>query len=71
MLLQARDASEDGRSRLSEIARAVEVKEVGIFDREELSMALGRDNVVHALLLKGGVLDQIEADLVRLAGFRS
>lgn len=71
MLWQARDASEDGRSRLSEIARAVGVKEVGIFDREELSMALGRDNVVHAVLLKGGVLDQIEADLIRLGGFRS
>ena len=71
MLLQARDASEDGRSKLSEIARAVDVKEVGIFDREELSMALGRDNVVHAVLLKGGVLDQIEADLIRLSGFRS
>ena len=70
MLLQARDASADGRSQMSVIARAVEVKEVGLFDREELSMALGRDNVVHAVLLKGGVLDQIEADLIRLGGFK-
>jgi len=70
MLFQARDASADGRAKMAALAVAVKVDVLELFDRDELSLALGRENVVHMVLLKGGVLHQFNADIIRLAGFR-
>jgi len=70
MVFQAGDASLDGRGKIASLAKVTGVDVVDCFDRDELSLALGRENVVHAVLVAGGVMDRLEADLVRLAGFR-
>lgn len=71
LLINARDGAEDGKHKLSALAAAIGVKVVEIFDREELSLALGRENVVHVVLLSGGAKSRLIADVDRLAGFRS
>ena len=70
MLMNASDGASDGKHKLSALAVAIGVKVVEIFDREELSLALGRENVVHVLLLAGGAKSRLIADMERLAGFR-
>lgn len=71
LLVNAIDGAEDGKHKLSALAAAIGVKVVEIFDREELSLALGRENVVHVVLLAGGAKSRLIADVERLAGFRS
>ncbi len=71
LLVNAIDGAEDGKHKLSALAEAISVKVVEIFDREELSLALGRENVVHLVLLAGGAKSRLIADFERLAGFRS
>jgi len=73
LLIAASDAAEDGRRKLKALAdgvtgRAVEVCD--LFDREALSRALGRDNVVHVLLFESGGTAELIADLGRLNGMR-
>lgn len=68
-LLAASDAGGDGRAKLSGLAGSMPV--VGVFSRTELSSALGRENVVHAALLPGGLADKIVMEAARLAGFRA
>ncbi len=70
LLVNARDGAVDGKHKLSALAEAIGVKVVEIFDREELSLALGRENVVHVVLLGGGAKSRLIADMKRLAGFR-
>lgn len=67
-LLTAADASEDQTAKLT--ALAPEVHQIRILRRSELSLALGRENVVHAALKTGGIVRRIEIDAKRLAGFR-
>ena len=43
---------------------------VGCFTSEEVSLALGRENVVHAALKDGGVSARILEECNRLQGFR-
>jgi len=43
---------------------------VGCFTRDELGLALGRHNVVHAALSTGRMADKFIEDLKRLQGFR-
>ncbi|RMF72567.1 MAG: DUF448 domain-containing protein [Alphaproteobacteria bacterium] len=50
LFLLARDAGEHTRSRILSHARALGVPVVDLFDRSELALALGRDNVVQAAL---------------------
>ncbi|MAG98714.1 MAG: DNA-binding protein [Rhodospirillaceae bacterium] len=72
ILLAAADAAADGRRKLTALARAMigGCPEVALFSRSELSLALGRENVVHAALLPGGLADRLALDVDRLAGFR-
>lgn len=70
LLVNARDGASDGKQKLSALAAAIGVKVVEIFDRIELSLALGRENVVHVVLLSGGARKRLCADIDRLAGFR-
>lgn len=53
-LLHASDAAEDGRAKLNAAAHAVSPEapeEIRLFSGEQLDLALGRPNVVHAALL--------------------
>lgn len=71
MMFHAEDAGQDGRRKITNSVKAYTEKlvpEVTVFSRDELSAALGKDNVVHVLLLKGAALDKLETDLSRLSG---
>lgn len=75
-LLQAYDASEDGTDRLMRkfiaergaAGRAAPV--VRIFAIDEMSLAIGRSNVVHAALAAGGPADGFVGKARRLMRFR-
>lgn len=66
VLVTASDGSADGRSKLARPGRRI----VALFNRDELSLALGRENVVHAALTLRGVAVRFIAEAERLAGFR-
>lgn len=74
LLLQALDASADGAEKLQRMDRAIDLAmeresvEINIFTRDELSLALGRGNVVHAALLPGGIRDKLLVEIDRLIG---
>ena len=68
VLIGASDAGADGRSKVSGLDPSLE--RVSIFTREELSLAVGRENVVHAALARGRLATTFVADSKRLAGFR-
>jgi hypothetical protein len=76
LLLHAEDASEDGRKKLDQawrVGRDAEGSgERGTtlpLDRTALSVALGRDNVVHMALADKGSADRVCTILVRLMHF--
>ena len=68
VLIAARDGAAGGRAKLSARARALPV--VALFDVAELSLALGRQNVVHAALGPGGLARRFLVEADRVAGFR-
>lgn len=68
VLLAASDAADDGRDKLARLAGGLPV--IGLFTRAELSLAIGRENVVHAALRRGGLADRFVAEAARLCGFR-
>ncbi len=69
LVIAAADAGTDGQEK---IIRAVgkHVPVAKIFDREALSKALGRDNVVHIVLFKSGGTEKLKADVSRLLSLR-
>ena len=76
LLLHASDASEDGRKKLDQawrVGRDAEGSgERGIvlpLDRAALSVALGRDNVVHLALNNSAAAGRVEGALARLLKF--
>ncbi len=68
ILVTASDAAKDGRAKLERLA--VDTPVISVFSRDELSLALGRENVVHAALRDGGLARRFIAESRRLAGFR-
>ncbi|NIJ42177.1 hypothetical protein FHS78_002470 [Parvibaculum indicum] len=75
-LIEARDGAEDGRRKLEQRARMA--VEAGIYDdvpvfaplwAHEMSLALGRANVIHAALFQGPMVDRVRQDLARLEMF--
>lgn len=69
LLVTATDGAEDGRRKIR-AAVGMHVPEVAVFDREALSNALGRENVVHVLLMQSGGTDRLKVDFGRLYGMR-
>ena len=69
VLVMAADAGADGVRKLTGPKAAPAA--VRCFDRTELSLALGRGNVVHAALAPGGLTERFMTEARRLAGFRS
>tara|TARA_R110000824_G_scaffold401795_1_gene616708 strand:+ start:46720 stop:47400 length:681 start_codon:yes stop_codon:yes gene_type:complete len=72
-LIEARDGAEDGRRKLEQRLRVA--KELGILGdvpvlsplwADEMGLALGRGNVIHAALIQGGMQAKVLADLARL-----
>lgn len=64
VLVQASDGAADGRRRLAYLAQALPL--VAMYDGEALSLALGRENVVHAAGAAGGAATRILDDAMRL-----
>lgn len=73
LLLAASDAAKDGRRKLFNAARAryLEIPVLDLFSSEELSLALGRGNVIHAALKSGRLQERLSIDAERLSGFRA
>jgi predicted RNA-binding protein YlxR (DUF448 family) len=71
-LVEALDGAADGRDKLLALARHAPagVGVLGVFSGEELSLALGAENVIHSALLGGRGADRWTGDVERLAGFR-
>lgn len=78
-LVHAAEASEDGAGKLDRRFRAISAElgtenvaaTVTIFTVSELSLAIGRPNVVHAALLQGGASMSFLREATRLARYRS
>jgi predicted RNA-binding protein YlxR (DUF448 family) len=68
VVLAARDAAPAARTKFRALARDCDT--FGLFSIEELSLALGRENVVHAALRRGPMAWRFVVDASRLAGFR-
>jgi len=62
--LHASDGGGDGAERIGRLARGHPV--VALFSRDQLSLALGGENVVHAALVKGGLSESFLREADRL-----
>ena len=72
VIIEAREAAEDGRRKLQAAATAAGYVPFVItaFSNEELSLSLGRENVVHAALKPGRIPERLIFEAARLQGFR-
>jgi hypothetical protein len=70
LLIEASDGAADGRRKLLALAKATPPSIIDCLTVAELSLALGRENVVHAALKSGRFSERLLADAGRLAGFR-
>ena len=78
--IEALDGAPDGRRKIIAslragglIGRAInhgKATLIGCFSGSELSLALGRENVIHAALPAGGFASRLVAEARRLEGFR-
>ena len=71
-IIEAADGSADGRGKLLSRAKHItpRPKVCGAFTADDLSLALGLENAIHAVLLEGGRADRWTFEVERLAGFR-
>ena len=69
-VIEAADGSADGRGKVLALARHQTAKVCGAFTADDLSLALGLENAIHAVLLAGGRADRWTIEVERLAGFR-
>ena len=72
VIVEASDAAHDGQRKLQAAARSAGIVPfvIGALDSAELSLALGRANVVHAALKSGRIAERLVSDAGRLNGFR-
>ena len=68
LLLHANDAAADGSAKLDHLAQAVPHRIIPA-TRARISMALGRENIVHAALIGRASAERVEAALTRWAAF--
>lgn len=71
VLVQAVDASDDGRGKLMRLAKVKGLPVVECFSRMALDAAIGRENTVHVAVLSGGISDKFMAEIARLGDFVS
>lgn len=67
--IHASDGGADGAERISRLARGRPV--ISLFPREQLSLALGGENVVHAALVKGSLSESFLREADRLNNYMS
>jgi predicted RNA-binding protein YlxR (DUF448 family) len=68
VVIAARDGSVDGRDKLRRLGRGLAL--VSLFDNQELSLAFGKGNVIHAALAPGRLAERFLMEVARLRGFR-
>jgi len=75
--IEAKDGSEDGRSKLRTLSKAVArelerplPKVLGCFTAAEIGPVLGRKELTHAALLRGKLSKRLNEMTLRLSGFR-
>ena len=73
LLVEASDGAADGRRKLTGSARArgLNIQTMEWLSAAELSLALGRENVIHAAVKSGRLAERLTFDAARLAGFRA
>ena len=69
LLFAASDGAEGGKSKLRGLAE--EAATCSALSSDELGLAFGRETVIHAALLEGGVTKRVLREAGRLKGFRS
>jgi predicted RNA-binding protein YlxR (DUF448 family) len=72
VVIAARDGSADGRRKIfaASHARGLKVETIDCLNSAELSVALGRENVIHAALKSGRLQERLSFDAKRLNGIR-
>ncbi len=73
LLVEASDGAADGKRKLFAAchARGLKVPTIECLTSAELSVAVGRENVIHAALKSGRLQERLSMDAERLSGFRS
>jgi uncharacterized protein len=73
LLLEASDGAADGKRKLFAMghARGLKIETVECLSSAEMSLAVGRENVIHAALKSGRLQERLSFDAKRLSGFRS
>lgn len=73
VLIEARDGAMDGKRKLfgAAHARGLKIETIECLTSAELSVAVGRENVIHAALKSGRLKERLSMDAERLSGFRS
>ncbi|MEJ1967733.1 MAG: RNA-binding protein [Rhizomicrobium sp.] len=72
LLVEARDGAPDGKRKVFAAAHALRLKieTVACLTSAEISVAVGRENVIHAALKSGRLQERLQHDARRLSGFR-
>ncbi|GAB4229218.1 MAG: RNA-binding protein [Methyloligellaceae bacterium] len=70
-LLHGRDGAPGGREKLDRLAARANVQGITCFTVAQLSLALGRSNVVHAAVRQGGVCESFLQAVHRLQHYRN
>lgn len=72
VIIEAKEAATDGRRKLQAAATAAGYVPfvIAAFSNDELSLSLGRENVVHAAAKPGRIAERLIFEAARLQGFR-
>ena len=73
LLIEASDGAPDGKRKIfgAGHARGLKIQTIECLTSAELSVAVGRENVIHAALKSGRLQERLSLDAERLSGFRS
>lgn len=69
LLLLAADAGAADAEKIQSLADWKEVPICRYFSREELAKPFGRESIVHVAIQSGGIVQQMQKEIRRLAGF--
>ena len=70
LLLNARESADGGRRKLSAMA-GPETENVSFFTADEMSLALGRTNVIHAAVTGGGIAEKLLSAVRRAEAYET
>jgi hypothetical protein len=73
LIVEAWDGAADGKRKLfgAAHARGLKIETVEPLSSAEISLAVGRENVIHAALKSGRLQERLSFDAKRLSGFRN